>query len=131
MEPTFWVYLFYHFQRDVFLSTTLLTMFYRVCHGFTQTNKDDQIKMILFESLLTTFEAFVIFWANWGSSEKWVRPKIQSPNLRLSKSLKRSVRTIKRKSLKRTFFTIHLKDPFTLAIFICVYAWITISRLYQ
>ncbi len=35
--------------------------------------------MIIFESILTTFEASFIFWASWGSIENWLELKIEPP----------------------------------------------------
>ena len=40
----------------------------------------DITKMIIFKPLFTTFEVISIFWGNWGSSRKWLDPKIKSPN---------------------------------------------------
>ena len=39
------------------------------------TDSDEQIKMIIFGSLLTTFEASIIFWGVWRSSKNWLKPK--------------------------------------------------------
>ena len=30
--------------------------------------------MIIFESIMTTFELSVIFWGNWGSLKNWLEP---------------------------------------------------------
>ncbi len=35
--------------------------------------------MIIFKSILTTFEASFIFWASWGSIENWLEFKIEPP----------------------------------------------------
>ena len=37
------------------------------------TDLDQQSGMIIFESLLTTFELCIIFWGSWGSSKKSAR----------------------------------------------------------
>ena len=34
-----------------------------------------RINIIIFKSLLTTFEASIIFLGNWGSSKNWLKPK--------------------------------------------------------
>ena len=34
--------------------------------------------MIIFKSLLTTFEASVILWGSWGMSKNWLKPKNQT-----------------------------------------------------
>jgi hypothetical protein len=36
-------------------------------------------KMIIFESILTTFEVSFIFWTSWGSIENWLELKIEPP----------------------------------------------------
>jgi len=51
--------------------------------------------MTIFESFLTTFEASIVFWGSWGSSENWLEPKTLPPlqiltKLSLSKSLIRT-----------------------------------------
>jgi len=38
-----------------------------------------QGEMIIFESILTTFEVSFIFWASWGSIENWLELKIEPP----------------------------------------------------
>ncbi len=35
--------------------------------------------MIIFESILTTFEASFIFWGSWGSIKNWLKLKIEPP----------------------------------------------------
>jgi len=35
--------------------------------------------MIIFESILTTFEASVIFRGSWGSIKNWLEPKTKPP----------------------------------------------------
>ena len=48
--------------------------------------------MIIFESLLTTFEVSVIFWCSWSSGENWLESKTKPPKLSLTKlSLSKSV----------------------------------------
>ncbi len=37
------------------------------------------IKMIIFESTLSTFEASFIFWGSWGSIKNWLELKIKPP----------------------------------------------------
>ena len=41
--------------------------------------------MIIFESHLTTFEASVIYWGSWGSTENGLEPKIKLPKPSLTK----------------------------------------------
>jgi len=36
--------------------------------------------MIIFESILTTFELSIIFGGRWGSIENWLEPKIEPPS---------------------------------------------------
>ena len=36
-------------------------------------------KMIIFESILTTFEASFVFSGSWGSIENWLEPKTWPP----------------------------------------------------
>ena len=38
------------------------------------TDLDLRLEMIIFESILTTFEASTIFWGSWGSSENQLEP---------------------------------------------------------
>ena len=38
------------------------------------TGLDSQREMIIFESILTTFEASIIFWGSWGSTENQLMP---------------------------------------------------------
>ncbi len=49
--------------------------------------------MIIFESILTTFEASFIFWASWGSIENWLKLKIKPTigEFSFAKSLKHTV----------------------------------------
>jgi len=56
--------------RKTFLGSISST-FYRVCHEFRLTKRDDYI----FGSILTTFVSSVISGASWGSSENWLEPK--------------------------------------------------------
>ncbi len=57
------------------------------------TDLDKKSKMILFQSILTTFEASVLFLRHLGSGKNWLKPKNQTTNTKfnLSKSLKRSL----------------------------------------
>jgi len=41
------------------------------------TDVDEQSEMIVFESILTTFELSIVFKGSWGTSEYWLEPKIQ------------------------------------------------------
>ena len=45
-----------------------------MCHGIRLTSD-----MIIFESILTPFEASVIFGGSWGSSGIWREPKTKPP----------------------------------------------------
>ena len=45
---------------------------------------DWQSKMIIFESILTTFEASVIFQGSWGSSKNWLEPETVPPKENLT-----------------------------------------------
>jgi len=58
--------------------------------------------MIIFELLLTIFEANFIFRGSWGSTENWLEPKTKPPSENLIKlSLSKStLRTVKRFSDK-------------------------------
>jgi hypothetical protein len=57
------------------------------------TDLDQRSKMIIFGSILTTFESSSIFGGSWGSIENWFEPKIQTTIgiFSLPKSVKRSV----------------------------------------
>ena len=64
------------------------------------TKLDLQSRMIIFESILTTFEASVIFSGRWCSSKNWLElktwpPKASLTNLSLSKSFIRTVDSFK------------------------------------
>ena len=48
---------------------------------------DQRSVMIIFESLLTTFEASIIFWGSWGIRKNRLVPKTEPSYLSLSKSL--------------------------------------------
>jgi hypothetical protein len=43
------------------------------------TDLDQGIKMIIFQSMLTTFTASVVFRGSWGSIEMWLELKIEPP----------------------------------------------------
>ncbi len=47
---------------------------YRVCQGF-RLSLDNESEIIIFESLLTTFEANSTFWDFWGFSGNWLEHK--------------------------------------------------------
>jgi len=43
------------------------------------TDLDSRSEMIIFESILSTFELSVIFWSSRGNSENRLEPKIETP----------------------------------------------------
>ena len=43
------------------------------------TDLDQQIKMIIFKSLVTTFEMSSNILGSWGSSKNWLEPKTKPP----------------------------------------------------
>ncbi len=53
----------------------ILSMFYSVCHIFRLKKQ-----MIIFGSILTTFESSSIFGGRRGSIENWLEPKIKPPS---------------------------------------------------
>jgi len=38
-----------------------------------------QSKIIIFQSILTTFKSSIIFRGSWGSNENWLEPKAEPP----------------------------------------------------
>jgi len=48
-------------------------------HTECVTELDLQSEMIIFESILTTFEMSNIFGGSWGSSANWLKPKTEPP----------------------------------------------------
>ena len=63
----------------------LLSLYYRVCHQFRH-----QSEIIIFQSLLTPFEACFIFWGSWDSIANQLEPKTLSI-FSLPKVVKRTV----------------------------------------
>ncbi len=47
---------------------------YRVCHGFRFRL---QSKLLIFESILTSFKPSIVFEGSWGSTENWPEPKTE------------------------------------------------------
>jgi len=50
---------------------------YGVCHGYMDL--DYRLELLIFELILTLFEASIVFWCSWGSPENWLEPKAKSP----------------------------------------------------
>ena len=71
-------------------------------------------EMFIFESILTTFEASVIFSGSQGSSGNWLEPKTKPPfefqtKLSVSKSV---IRTETFKTFKATFYMKNLSTAY-------------------
>jgi len=63
-------------HREAFLPSPLT---YRLSHTECITDLDLGSEMIIFESILTTFKASVVFRGSWGSSVNWLEPKTKPP----------------------------------------------------
>ena len=48
-------------------------------HWFLCVTDLDQVRWLFFESILTTFEASVIFRGSWDSIESWLKPETKPP----------------------------------------------------
>ncbi len=67
---------------------------YGVRHAIAQAIKENPgisgIKMIIFKSLLTTFEVRVIFRGNWDSIKYWTEPKTLAVHISKFSQVKRA-----------------------------------------
>ena len=95
LAPNFFTHLAFSTRGNIILKCWLNAILYIVTfldatgllkhsfklHSPTEcvTDLDLQREMIIFKSILTTFEASVIFRGSWGSIENWLKPKTKPP----------------------------------------------------